>query len=142
MATITIEDGIFHKLTHDDTDVMAIVVKRVYPLSLPPTPVLPALVYQRISSPRVHTHQGAAGGGLAYPRFQFTAWGTTFPSVRDLMQRVRVYWDGFAGTVGAGGNTVVIQCALIDSERDDYEPETQRYFRSQDYIIWHEEVIV
>ena len=51
-----------------DTDAAAIAGARIYQLTLPQRPQLPALVFQRISTPRVNSQEGPTL--LAHPRFQ------------------------------------------------------------------------
>jgi hypothetical protein len=59
--------------------ITALVGDRIYPQKLPqadvaddavpPPPFLPALVYRRIDTPRVTTHDQGAGDELVHPRF-------------------------------------------------------------------------
>ena len=133
---IDIETGLFTKISADTTSLVA---GRVYLVKLPQTCTFPAIAIQRISSPRVHSHQGASG--LAYPRFQITGYAATFASVKAIMKAVRIGLDGYSGTIGTSPNTVAVGCALIESERDSYDPDSQLYYTSQDYLIYHNEAL-
>jgi hypothetical protein len=133
---IDIESGLLIKLSADTNSLVA---GRVYPLMLPQTCTFPAITYQRISSPRVHSHQGASG--LAYPRFQINVYASTFASVKAILKLIRIGLDGYKGTIGTSPNTVKVGCSLIENELDDYDPQSQLYYSSQDYIIWHDEAL-
>lgn len=106
------------------------------PLTLRQGGSFPALVYARISGPRVHAHSGAVGGdGVSYPRLQLTAWAQTYSAAVALGDAVRKVLDGFAGTMGS----YTVQSCLIQNDLDLRDPETGLYGRLQDYIIWHVE---
>ena len=128
----SIEESIYYKLVND-TGVKALVVKRVYPIRLPQNVTLPCITYQRISTPRLHTHDKA--GGTAYPRFQITIWDDNPKDVKTLSDAVRTCLDGWSGTV----ESVKVQSSLSDDENSDYDPESQIYWTNLDFIIWHEE---
>lgn len=128
----SIEESLYYKLSHD-TNVSALVGTRVYPVRFPQSVTLPCLTYQRISTPRLHTHDKA--GGTAHPRFQITAWDDDPKTVKGVVDAVRVCLDGYVGTV----QTVKIQAILSDDENMSYEPESQLYWINLDFIIWHEE---
>ena len=128
----SIEEALFYKLAND-TAVKALVASRVYPVLMPQDVTLPCLTYQRISTPRLHTHDKA--GGTAHPRFQITVWDDNPKDVATLANAVRTCLDGFKGTV----STVVIQAILSDDDNDGYDPESQIFWRNLDFFIWHEE---
>lgn len=128
----SIEEALIYKLANDAA-VTALVAARVYPIRMPQGVTLPCLTYQRISTPRLHTHDKA--GGTAYPRFQITAWDDNPKDVATLANTVRTCLDGFKGTV----STVVIQAILSDDDNDGYDAESQIYWRNLDFFIWHEE---
>lgn len=133
---ISIEEGIVHKLKNT-AGITAQVSTRIYPLVLPVSVTLPAITYQRIDTPREITHDQAAGG-LAMPRFQFTAWGT-FAEAKAIVKALRTALNGFRGTFGASANTVRVYGVLADNERDDYDPDSGLYWTTADYFLHHEE---
>ena len=135
---ISIEEGLYHKLTNTAA-ITAIVSSRVYPAPLPQNPTLPALTYQLITPMSMTSHQGM--GGTAFPRYQITGWASTLAALVELMKQVRICLNGFKGTFGTGGSTVTVQSSLMAGGYDTYEPDTQRYMRAQDYIIYHAEDI-
>lgn len=132
--TLNLEESLFDKLSKD-TSVKALVASRVYPIRLPQKVTLPCLTYQRISTPRVHTHDLA--GGTAHPRIQITCWDDDPKGCKALADTVRTCLDGFRGTMGTGGATVY--ATLSDDENADYDPESQIYWTILDFIIWHAE---
>ena len=107
---------------------------RVYPIRIPQNPTYPALAYQRISTPRIMSHSGASK--LAKPRIQLTLWATSYSSLKTLSEALRALLVGYRGTVGG----VSIQALFFDSERDEYDTETQIFQRFIDLIIHHSEV--
>lgn len=107
---------------------------RVYPLRIPQNPTYPALAYQRISTPRIMSHDGASK--LAMPRIQLTLWASTYSSLKAVSEALRGLLIGYRGTVGG----VVIQGIFFDSERDEFDTTTQIFQRFIDLIIHHSEV--
>jgi len=139
---ITIEEGIVLRLKAH-TGLKALIVERIHPLKLPQSVTLPAVTYQRISTPREITHdQGndaSDGGELAMPRFQFTAWAETFASAKAVSKQIRKALNGYKGTLGTGQNTVKVYGMLAESEMDFYDPDSNLHWTAVDYFIHHEE---
>lgn len=113
--------------------VTALVGARIEPLVLSQGATLPAIVYQRISGPRVRSHSGPSG--LAHPRIQFTCWGSTYLQAKSVAKALRQTFDGFkdlAASPAIGG-------LFVENDLDDYEEETQTYQVIVDVIAWHSE---
>ena len=70
---------------------------RLYPLVIPQDAALPAVAYQKISSPKTQSHSGSSN--LAHSRFQFTCAADTYAEVKEVANAVRHCWDSYAGTV-------------------------------------------
>jgi hypothetical protein len=134
---ITIEEGLVYKLKNTN-GVSSLVSTRIYPLKLPQTVTLPAITYQRISTPRVLTHDQASGG-LALPRFQITVWAESPDSAKAVVDAVRTAIHGFRGNFGTGANIVSVGSCLAEDERIAYEAASQLYMSSIDFIIYHAE---
>ena len=118
----------------------ALIGTRTYPMKIPQGAILPCLVYQRISTPRIMTHDDAgATGTLAYPRFQFDAWAATQKVAKAITDQVRAYLNGKTGEIGTAPNNITIRAALVDGEVPTYDPETKLYRSRSDYIIWQQE---
>ena len=96
---------------------------RMRPLELLREPPMPAITYQRISTPRPLAHNGDQG--YAMFRVQINCWaertvtGSGYAQVKQLAEEVRLALNGFSGTVAG----VVVGLIQIDGERDETDPE-------------------
>ena len=106
----------------------------MYPRKLPQGPTLPALVYQRIDTRRLHDLDGP--DGLPRPRVQITAWASSVGAAWALADAVRGRLDGYRGAWG----DVTIGSCLCAGELDLDDPETGRAGVAQDYLIQFVEV--
>lgn len=119
---------------------VALISTRVYPVRIPQGATLPCLTFQRISTPRILTHQtSGATGDLAHPRFQFDAWATTQKAAKAITDQVRAALNGKTGAIGAGASAVTIRAALVDNESPEYDTESELYRSRSDFTIWQEE---
>lgn len=132
---MTIEAVITKHLT-ENAGVAALIAGRVYPKQLPQGPTYPAIVYHRISGPRVHSHDGASG--LAYPRFQFDCFAKTHVQAKALCDAVRLAIDGFKGLMGGAGG-VDVQAVFCEDDTDDYDDELKVHVQQLDAVFWHAE---
>ncbi len=113
---------------------------RVYPLRIPQGATLPCLTYQRISTPRILTHDSSGStGDLSNPRFQFDAWGNTALQVKAITDQVRAALHGKVGSIGTAPNNYTIRAALAEDESTEYIPEARLHRSRSDYFIWHQE---
>jgi hypothetical protein len=139
---ITIEEGIVYQI-ENFAGLTALISTRIYPLRLPVEVTLPAMTYQRISTPREITqdqvNNGSDGGELAYPRFQFAVYDDGYSDVKAVVKQLRKCLNGFSGTFGTGANTVKVYGVLAENEIDNYDPDTNLYWTTVDYFIYHEE---
>lgn len=112
---------------------------RVYPVHLPQAPGSPSIAFQKLNSPRDHTHDGPSG--LAWPRFGLVMMATTPTAAEELAAKVRLALDGFAGTMpGGSGEQVAVDGIFLDDEGEDgYDDELGLYWVSHEYEIWHHE---
>lgn len=113
--------------------VATLVAARIYPLTMPQGGEYPAVTTQRIDGPRVRSLSGPSN--LAHPRFQIDCWATTYASVKAAAQAVRQRLDGYRGLMG----TTTVGGVSLESDTDDFEPDTGLYRVSLDFIIWHKE---
>jgi hypothetical protein len=133
---ITIEEGIVYRLKNY-SGLSALVGDRIYPLKLPQGVILPAVTYQRISTPRVITHDQGTGG-LAMPRFQFSAYDDGYSSVKAVIKQIREALNGYKGTPG-GTDTVLVHGAFAEDEQDFDDPDSGLYWSTIDFFIYHQE---
>ena len=115
------------------TDVATLVSARMYPLKMPQDPTLPLLVYQRISGPREHDADGAAG--VASPRIQIDAWAVTYGGAKALATAVRKRLDGYSGDMGSPAVEAIFSHLL--SDHDLYDDVTELWRVSMDFEIMH-----
>jgi hypothetical protein len=130
---MVIEEAVVYH-AQNDGDVAAIIATRIYPNVIPQDADLPALAYQVISRPGLMAHDGPPG--YAWPRFQFTAQADDYDQVVDLMNKLRVAFDGFKGLMGGVGG-VQVEGAFVKDVRDDHQFSTSRETRRLDVIIHH-----
>lgn len=105
----------------------------LYPLRLPENPQYPAITYQRISAPRVQSHDGSSG--LVYARYQFSCYSETFLEARQTLNSLREQLDGYKGTMG----TVLVSSCLSQTDRDFYDADTRIWRSVIDFIIGYAE---
>ena len=130
-----LEEGIAAYLIADAT-IGAVVDNRIYPMMMPQKVTLPCLTYQRISTPRIVTHDSSgATGDLTSPRFQFDAWGVTQKETKAISDALRTVLHGKTGAMGG----VTIRAALAENEAPEFDPDSELYRSRSDYIIWIEE---
>ncbi len=118
-----------------DATVAALVGTRIGPMKLPQKPTLPAIVYQRISTPG---DPPALDGAKAAPkiRIQLSLWAESFDGARQLAAAVEERLDGYSGPNGDGTSLRLVWLANMS---DDYEPETGLYRVIADYRVIHTE---
>jgi hypothetical protein len=115
------------------TGLTASVSNRIHLLKLPQDPVLPAIVIQKISSPRLHGFTADIG---ATTRMQLTSWATTYTSASAVFEQLRASLQNYLnGTM----STLTVSAVILDDENDTYEDETQRFGKIADFIFWHTE---
>ncbi len=127
-----IEESVVSRLS-GYLEVSALVGTRIYPLLVPQDVEMPALAYQKISSPKTHSHSGPSH--LAQSRFQFTCEADNYLAAKSLATAVRHCWDGFKGTVGS----IRIDSALVQDDRDSYSQQHAAPVVRVDVIIRHYE---
>ena len=103
---------------------------RLYPLLLPQKVELPAVTYQRISTPRLHEFEQSF---MPHPRFQFNCWAESFPRAKDVAAQVLAALDVYIGSMG----DETVRASIIDGERDMYDPATGIWNSIVEAVIWH-----
>jgi hypothetical protein len=114
-------------------DVAALVGARMHPRHLPQNPTLPALVYTRVDTRRLHDLAGA--DGLPRTRLQITCWANLPAGAAHLAAVVRTRLDSFRGVMG-GEN---IGACLCVGERDLEDAEAGRSGVALDFMIHYQE---
>lgn len=125
---MNIEETLRLWITREAT-VTALVGQRVYPLVVPEGASLPAIVYRRISTERVYSHDGFSG--LAKPRFQFSCVSTHYSEARAVANALRSLLNG---RIGPG-----LQGVYAETEYDDYDHTDRTFTTHIDFFIWYTE---
>jgi hypothetical protein len=108
---------------------------RLFPLVIPQTATLPAIAYQKISSPKEQAHTGSSH--LCRSRLQITCEADNYAAVKALATAVKDCWNSFRGTVSG----LRIDGCAIDNEVDS----ASELFVAVtpvvriDVLIWHYE---
>lgn len=118
------------------TDICTSTRCRVYPQAIPQDSLLPCIVYERISTPRVSSLTGTAG--IATPRMQIVSWADTYSGAKTLADAVRNALDDYTGEVDG----LYIGWIRIEDEGDMIDlsvgMDSERvYGVRQDFVIQH-----
>jgi len=113
-----------------------LVSTRIYFRKAPQDVAKPYLVLFKVSGIREHSHDGSSH--LAHPRFQLSAFATTYSEAKEIIAAVQAALQAYSGTMGGDGGVYVNGC-FYEDESDFFETETSLYHVSADYIIWHSE---
>lgn len=114
-----------------DSALTAIIGDRLYPLAIPETGKVPAVVYQRISSQRVLALDGSSSANS--PRIQFSCYAASFGQAKQIAMKLYESLDCFRGVLGNKTKAAV----LMADNRDDFEQETGRYRCGVDFFVLH-----
>lgn len=115
------------------TPLTAIVSNRIYPVKLPQNVTLPAVSYFRVSTDR-HSAMGEDIADVT-SRFQVSAWGQTYTSVRSIADVVRAALERYS----VNGADATIVTIFYINEQDLYEDDLQIYQLAMDFRIHYEE---
>lgn len=124
-------------ILENNPGVASLVGSRIYPLFARQTAVKPFVIYQRISSERLHSHSGTSG--LARPRCQVRCVAGSYSELRSLATAVRVALDGYQGSVGTMRIDAITLENEIDSEDVAADQQANAYSCLLDFFIWHGE---
>lgn len=124
-----VESTLYSRLT-TFAGLVALVVKRVYPLIIPQGAAYPAVTYQRIST---EPREVAMGGdpGIARARIQVTAWANTFDDAKDVGNQVRLALERW--------NPTGVFDTYIIAENDLYDEEAYKFGVAIDAQVVHTE---
>ena len=111
----------------------ALVSTRIYPMSLPQTPTLPAITYYRINAPTEHI-MGETASSIERAGYRIQCWGTSYTSARAVAAEVIGALDAFAGYLGGAGGVRCWGTRTNSLDLDD--PETSWKRRILDFELW------
>lgn len=137
--TATLEEALISYLKAY-AGLVALISTRVHVMDKPRAVVYPCLTFQRIDTPRIHTHDtSGASGDLASPRIQFDAWADTYAAAKAITDQLRAALNGKKGAIGTAPNQVTISAALVETERTFTDEVINKYRSQSEYTIWQEE---
>jgi len=116
-----------------DAGLAALIADRLHDDVLPQKPTVPALVWQRISTPREHSHSGSSH--YATPRFQFSCWAKTRLGAIQLANTLRSALDAYQGTMGSE----LVYGSFSENELSGFDAETGLRRQIIDFRIDHKE---
>jgi hypothetical protein len=96
----------------------------VYAIAVPTDGTIPCIVYQRISTLQIRSHQG---NEIERPRFQISCWGNTYAVAKTISEAVKTALDL---------NQINFKLATKENELDDLETETKLYRKLLDFYLW------
>lgn len=129
MAIDNIDEAIRSILVNDAT--VKAITTRCYPLTIPPRPAYPLMLYMDVSG-SVDNHL-RSDSGMAHRRYQIEAWAESYAEVKTLATAMRSALNQYSGTVG----TVVVGSIIVENEHETYESEIKVYRAIKDYMIWY-----
>ena len=112
---------------------MALVSTRIYPMSLPQTPTLPAVTYYRVNAPTEHM-LGETASSIERAGYRIQCWGISWASAVAVAEQVIAALDAFAGNLG--GATGVRCWGTRTNSLDLDDPETSWKRRILDFELW------
>ena len=112
-----------------DATISGLVGTRIDPNKLSQNPTLPAVTYTMISAQRPSNADSPAI--VTGQRIQIDCWGSTYAQAVNVFEAIRKRLNG-----KSSGDIIV---ALLDNEREFYEPEPELYRRSADFMVWSAE---
>lgn len=119
-----LEFSLVHELV---TTFAADIGDRVHDAVLPPNAVLPAVVWQRVSSPPEELASRDGYGNRVRARIQLMVWSATTAEARLLANRIKAHLKGFVhrhmGVGGASCATFVLDAQPVGG-RDLPEPSS------------------
>lgn len=128
---MSIESGLTQTITGA---LSALIDDRCYLMRLPQDAILPAIRYQRITTPR-HTTHDQDHTGLVEVTFQFDVYADNFTDILNVTNALRSALAGYKGIM----DDTEVQACLPDGERDDFEPDHDTFRKIIDYRIFYKE---
>jgi hypothetical protein len=94
----------------------ALVSNRVFAFKIPQGATLPCVTFQRISTPRVPSHDSVGiGNELAHPRFQFDAWADSYAGAKAINDQLRAALHGKTGLIGTQVETATVVGTIVNA---------------------------
>lgn len=134
MTLIDIRPGLYSLLT-SNSQIVARVADRIFPIMLPQGIVDDSIVYNRVVENE--SYHFTAPSGLVVVRIQIDAWSLTQDKASELGDLIKEQLGGFSGQVAYSANSpsdyVRIQGIFLLSGDEDYDAESNLFRRRRDY---------
>lgn len=115
--------------------ITALVSTRIYPVVLPQNATYPAITYQVISTPIIHTVEGCSAPNT---NMQIDCWSTnTYLEAHQVADAVETALDNYSGTWNSAD---VVSACLLTGRQDLYEDNVSDYRVMLEFSIWHKPV--
>lgn len=124
-----IQQGIYSLLT-GSTDITSLIGARVTFVTLPLTPVFPAVTVTDISQV---TDSLMRGPGLTAKRLRFDCWGKLYTDAKNLQTAIMNLFFGFNGTLSDG---TVVQETSLGNAIDFYENDARVYRSMVEFVFY------
>lgn len=116
------------------TNAVPAVVGRIHPDVLPDPPILPALVYQRVTAPQDAPYDG--GEIIQQTGYQIDVWSRTASERRTVADAVSAALVGYRGLMGA----TLVAIPRQSQGFDEHEQDTGLYRAMLQFVLWYQEV--
>lgn len=126
-----IEEGLVIYLSNNG-ELTVLIDDRLYPLVLPESPIMPAVVYQEIDAVPAYSHDGDSA--MEQVRMQFKCWANTLLMAKQVKAVLKRALSGFSGYMG--GEEVV---SFIEGGSSGLDGETGLSYVLLDAMMWHQE---
>jgi hypothetical protein len=121
---LSLESSLYTALT-GNVALAGLVSTRIKPDVLPQGTTLPAIAYQRISTPRAQVFGATQAVAVSRPRIQFSCWGNTFDEALAVCAALRTALLATSWAV------------TFEGEYTLRDPESNYYRRNLDAVIAH-----
>jgi len=129
---MNVSESLFARLS-TDAGVLALVGTRIYPVSLPQTPTLPAITYMMTSEPTEHL-MNETSSTIKRAMFRVMCWDTAWSSVNAMAEAVSASLDAFAGLLGGAGGA---RCWVTQVNQVDLADDLTSWKRRiLDFELW------
>ncbi len=124
---------LYEKLT-GNPEIAAVIASRMYPVALPQTPTVPAVVYFFDNAASTNSMTGPSGHGSATMRVD--SWADTADEAKDLAEKIKFILNGWKKNVPEGA----VQGTFFKGEKDIFDDDKSLYSTQQTYLIHYKEI--
>ena len=127
---MSIEKAIFSYLTNFP-GVKDLIGTRLYPLEIPQTGTLPAVIYESMGRNSINSQSGDSN--LAKSTIRFTAWAEDYDGERVIIDALDIALNGYQGMMGG----LYIQGCFTRQAGEDLNVPTDLIGRVIEGDFWH-----